>query len=90
MNERMAPFSIIDPDKAVAQEFLSEVNTRIASQPLHYKYGVEARPLESLWEIFGRARGDEEILGLHCFRPRRDENAEPALEAFYSEMAPRL
>jgi hypothetical protein len=44
------------PDKAAAHEFLSELNTRIATQPLPYQYGVEARALESLWELFGRAR----------------------------------
>jgi hypothetical protein len=46
----------IDPDKAAAHEFLSELNTRIATQPLPYQYGVEARALESLWELFGHAR----------------------------------
>jgi hypothetical protein len=45
-----------DPDKAAAHEFLSELNTRIATQPLPYQYGVEARALESLWELFGHAR----------------------------------
>jgi hypothetical protein len=48
--------SQIDPDKAAAHEFLSELSTRIATQPLPYQYGVEARALESLWEIFGQAR----------------------------------
>lgn len=43
-------------DKAAAHEFLSELNTRIATQPLPYQYGVEARALESLWELFGHAR----------------------------------
>jgi hypothetical protein len=43
-------------DKAAAQEFLSELNTRIATQPSPYQYGVEARALESLWELFGHAR----------------------------------
>src|SRR5438128_1569129 len=39
-----------------AHEFLSELRTRIALQPLPYQYGVEARALESLWELFGHAR----------------------------------
>ena len=46
----------IDPDKGAAHEFLSELNTRIATQLLPYQYGVEARALESLWELFGHAR----------------------------------
>ena len=46
----------VDPDKAAAHQFLSELNTRIATQPLPYQYGVEARALESLWELFGHAR----------------------------------
>ena len=45
-----------DADKAAAHAFLSELNTRIATQPLPYQYGVEARALESLWELFGLAR----------------------------------
>jgi hypothetical protein len=46
----------IDPDKTAAHEFLSELNTRIATQPLPYQFGAEARALESLWEIFAHAR----------------------------------
>ena len=46
----------IDPDKAAAHAFLAELTTRIATQPLPYQYGVEARALESLWELFGHAR----------------------------------
>src|SRR5262249_32162141 len=37
-------------------EFLSELRTRISTQPLPYQYGVEARALESLWELFAFAR----------------------------------
>jgi hypothetical protein len=44
------------PDQAAAHEFLSELRTRISTQPLPYQYGVEARALESLWEMFGLAR----------------------------------
>jgi hypothetical protein len=51
-----SPVPKVDPDKAAAHQFLSELNTRIATQPLPYQYGVEARALESLWEIFGQAR----------------------------------
>src|SRR5258708_35876891 len=46
----------VDPDKAAAHQFLSELNTRIATQPLPYQYGVDARALESLWELFGHTR----------------------------------
>ena len=44
------------PDKLAAHDLLSELRTRIATQPLPYQYGVEARALESLWQIFGLAR----------------------------------
>ena len=44
------------PDQLAAHDLLSELRTRIATQPLPYQYGVEARALESLWEIFALAR----------------------------------
>src|SRR5262245_34336526 len=44
------------PDQAAAHEFLSELRTRITTQPLPYQHGVEARALESLWEVYGQAR----------------------------------
>lgn len=43
-------------DAAAAHDFLSELRTRITTQPLHYQHGAEARALESLWEAFGQAR----------------------------------
>src|SRR5262249_14316333 len=46
----------LTPDKAAAHQFLSELRTRISTQPLPYQYGVEAKALESLWEIFAQAR----------------------------------
>jgi hypothetical protein len=45
-----------DPDQAAAQQFLTELRTRISTQPLPYQYGVEARALESMWEVFAQAR----------------------------------
>lgn len=48
--------SAISPDAAAAHEFLTELRTRITTQPLPYQFGVEARALESLWEMFGHAR----------------------------------
>jgi len=42
--------------KAAAHYFLSELRTRISTQPLPYQHGDEARALESLWEVFGQAR----------------------------------
>ncbi|HME41175.1 MAG TPA: hypothetical protein VKG63_19625 [Steroidobacteraceae bacterium] len=51
-NTRDAPA----PDAAAAHDFLSELRTRIATQPLPYQYGIEAHALESLWEVFGHAR----------------------------------
>ena len=46
----------LTPDAAAAHELLSELRTRISTQPLAYLDGVEARALESLWEVFGQAR----------------------------------
>jgi hypothetical protein len=48
--------STLTPDQSAAHDFLAELRTRIAVQPLPYQAGVEARALESLWEIFGHAR----------------------------------
>jgi len=45
-----------DPDAAAAHKFLSELRTRITTQPLPYQYGSESRALESLWQVFGQAR----------------------------------
>lgn len=44
------------PDQAAAHQFLTELRTRISTQPLPYQYGVEARALESMFEVFGQAR----------------------------------
>jgi hypothetical protein len=44
------------PDEAAAHDLLCELRTRISTQPLPYQYGVEARALESLWEVFAEAR----------------------------------
>lgn len=44
------------PNQVAAHQLLSELRTRIATQPLPYQHGVEARALESLWEVFGLAR----------------------------------
>jgi hypothetical protein len=44
------------PDQKAAHQLLSEMRTRIAIQPLPYQYGIEARALESLWELFGIGR----------------------------------
>lgn len=43
-------------DQSAAHAFLAELRTRITTQPLPYQYGVEARALESLWEVFAQAR----------------------------------
>ena len=44
------------PDQAAAQQFLTELRTRISTQPLPYQYGAEAAALKSLWEVFAQAR----------------------------------
>jgi hypothetical protein len=36
--------------------FLTELRSRIATQPLPYQDVVEARALESRWEVFAQAR----------------------------------
>jgi len=46
----------ITPDQAAAHQFLAELRTRVSTQPLPYQHGVEARALESMWEVFGHAR----------------------------------
>ena len=43
-------------DQAAAQQFLTELRTRISTQPLPYQFGVEATALKSMWEVFGHAR----------------------------------
>jgi len=45
-----------DPNKLAAHAFLTELRTRITTQPLPYQYGVESRALESLREVFEQAR----------------------------------
>jgi hypothetical protein len=46
----------LTPDQAAAHEFLTELRTRISTQPLPYQYGVETTALESLYALFGLAR----------------------------------
>jgi len=52
MNETLE----LTPDQQAAHYFLTELRTRILTQPLPYQYGIEARALESMWEIFAQAR----------------------------------
>ncbi|WP_035657243.1 patatin-like phospholipase family protein, partial [Bradyrhizobium sp. STM 3809] len=44
------------PDQLAAHDLLSEMRTRIVTQPLPYQYGVEVSALESLRDIFRLAR----------------------------------
>jgi hypothetical protein len=46
----------LTPDQAAAHHFLTELRTRISTQPLPYQHGVEARALQSMWEVFAQAR----------------------------------
>jgi hypothetical protein len=46
----------LTPDQVAADQFLSQLRTRISTQPLPYQYGVEAKALESLWQVFIQAR----------------------------------
>lgn len=43
-------------DRQAAHLFLSELRTRIATQPLPYQQGIEAKALESLFQLFEHAR----------------------------------
>lgn len=52
----MTDTSPLTPDQQAAHDFLTELRTRIATQPLPYQYGIEARALESLWEVFAQGR----------------------------------
>lgn len=45
-----------DPDKAAAHDFLVELRTRIAIQPLPYRAGEESSALQSLADLFKHAR----------------------------------
>jgi hypothetical protein len=44
------------PDQLAAHDLLSELRTRIATQPLPYQHGVEAEALKSLWQLFELTR----------------------------------
>lgn len=46
----------LTPDQLAAHDLLSELRTRISTQPLPYQYGVESTALKSLYEIFALAR----------------------------------
>lgn len=46
----------ISPDQAAAHQLLTELRTRISTQPMPYQHGVEARAMESMWEVFAQAR----------------------------------
>ncbi|MEY2488268.1 MAG: hypothetical protein QOC70_210 [Verrucomicrobiota bacterium] len=46
----------LSPDQLAAHAFLTELRTRITTQPLPYQHGVESTALESLWKVFDQAR----------------------------------
>lgn len=50
------PPKAFSPDELAAHAFLTELRTRITTQPLPYQHGVESRALESLREVFAQAR----------------------------------
>ena len=84
MTDTRTPLS---PDQYAAHEFLSELRTRISTQPVPYQYGVEARVLESLWALFGQARAAMTKLRAVCGCCHRD--AERRAAAAHREMGPR-
>ena len=44
------------PDQAAAHQLLTELRTRISTQPLPYQHGVEATALKSMFDVFAQAR----------------------------------
>lgn len=46
----------LSPDQLAAHDLLTELRTRVTTQPLPYQHGVETRALASLVEIFSLAR----------------------------------
>ncbi len=50
------PSGVSPADRVAAHDFLAELRTRIAVQPLPYQAGIEASALKSLWELFNFAR----------------------------------
>src|SRR5262249_8962544 len=46
----------LSPDQLAAHDLLTELRTRIATQPLPYQHGVESRALESLRDLFALTR----------------------------------
>jgi hypothetical protein len=46
----------LSPDQLAAHEFVTELRTRIATQPLPYQYGIEAAALKSLYDLFALGR----------------------------------
>jgi hypothetical protein len=56
MSDKSTPTPAPTADQSAAHEFLCELRTRITTQPLPYQHGVEARALESLYEVFGHSR----------------------------------
>jgi hypothetical protein len=54
--DKKNPSSDLTPDQLAAHDFLSELRTRVAVQPLPYQAGIEASALQSLWELFNFAR----------------------------------
>jgi hypothetical protein len=46
----------LTPDQKAAHEFLAELRTRIATQPLPYRDGLETAALDSLYSLFAASR----------------------------------
>lgn len=70
------------PDQAAAHEFLTELRTRIVTQPLPYQQGVEESALESFWKLFEFAR---EAIKKH---PGCDHFAERVTEVLNTKVRP--
>lgn len=78
--------SFNDADRNAAHEFLTELRTRITTQPIPYQNGVEARALESLWEVFGQARtAIKKFPGCVTFARKTTETLNLVLRPFTSK-----
>jgi len=74
MSTRTPAGPTFTPDQAAAHAFLTELRTRISTQPLPYQHGVESRALSSMWEVFAQARDAiKENAGCEKFAARTTE-----------------
>jgi len=84
-NEASCP----DPDAAAAHDFLSELRTRITTQPLPYQYGTRPAPWRACGKYLASPGGDEEQSGCAIFAEKVTQMLNVDLRPVYGEMASR-